>query len=63
MLEVTQTAKENLFHLKKIKADGTAMTEKEMGQTLKNQLATMQSTTRMKKILADITTVKKLQKK
>ena len=62
MLEVTQTAKENLFHLKKIKADGTAMTEKEMGQTLKNQLATMQSTTRMKKILADITTVKKLQK-
>ena len=63
MLEVTQTAKENLFHLKKIKADGTAMTEKEMGQTLKNQLATMQSTTRMKKILADITTVKKLPKR
>ena len=25
MLEVTQTAKENLFHLKKIKADGTSI--------------------------------------
>ena len=63
MLEVTQTAKENLFHLKKIKADGTAMTEKEMGQTLKNQLTTMQSTTRMKKTTIQTFTVKKLQKR